>query len=235
MLPRVLDAEALFTPCCLLCRAADILYVTGSTPSITFKAAMDKKSLRLMALDMPGELSFGDILTGLGVSGAASLGDIITVSATTVLYVPNVNGSGEIRCACVGGPACICVLTRGCAPLLFAHLCVLTAAWWPPPGVCCVRACVCVCCCHCLACAGVVDDTGVALKPGLRLSSVVSVPALSIPPSQVDVAVDSGNGAVKPNISMQWTSSISPVRFVNLTGVTLTVSEAAGMVSGWQL
>lgn len=87
----------------MLGRAPDILYVTGSTPSITFKAAMDRQSLRLMALDMPGELSFGDILTGLGVSGAASLGDIITVSATTVLYVPNVNGSGEIRCVPVLG------------------------------------------------------------------------------------------------------------------------------------
>jgi len=120
------------------------------------------------------------------------------------------------------------MLTHVHTPLLFGPVssdrCVVSNPW----GV--LRACV--CCCHCLACAGVVDDTGVALKPGLRLSSVVSVPALSIPPSQVDVAVDSGNGAVKPNISMQWTSSISPVRFVNLTGVTLTVSEAAGMVSG---
>jgi hypothetical protein len=103
----------------MLGRAADILYVTGSTPSITFKAAMDRQSLRLMALDMPGELSFGDILTGLGVSGAASLGDIITVSATTVLYVPNVNGSGARLCMC-------------CAASMHLHVdtCAHTIAVW---------------------------------------------------------------------------------------------------------
>lgn len=138
-----------------------------------------------------------------------------------------------VVCLCWGASMHLRVDTPLCTiavcPPVCLDRCVVANPWRL------LHACAFVCCCHCLACAGVVDDTGVALKPGLRLSSVVSVPALSIPPSQVDVAVDSGNGAVKPNISMQWTSSISPVRFVNLTGVTLTVSEAAGMVSGWQL
>jgi hypothetical protein len=73
----------------------DILYVTARTPTTNFKAAMDRQTLRLMTLDMPNTLSFGSILTGLGVSGAASLGDIITVSNTTVVYVPAVNGTGK--------------------------------------------------------------------------------------------------------------------------------------------
>jgi hypothetical protein len=81
-------------------------------------------------------------------------------------------------------------------------------------------------------CAGVVDDAGVQRPPGLRLSSTVAVPSLNIAASRVEVVVAGSNGVVQPNITMQWTSSISPVRFVNLTGVTLTVSQGAGSVSG---
>jgi hypothetical protein len=81
-------------------------------------------------------------------------------------------------------------------------------------------------------CTGVVDDAGVQRPPGLRLSSLVAVPSLSIPASRVEVVVAGSNSVVQPNITMQWTSSISPVRFVNLTGVTLTVSQGAGSVSG---
>lgn len=87
---------------CVFVSVADILYVTASTPSMTCRVALDKQKLRLLTLDMPDTLSFGSILTGLGVSGADSLGDIITVSATTVVYVPAVNGSGEENWA---GPA----------------------------------------------------------------------------------------------------------------------------------
>jgi hypothetical protein len=31
---------------------------------------------------------------------------------------------------------------------------------------------------------------------------------------------------------LQWTSNISPVRFLNLSGVALTVTQGAGAVSG---
>jgi hypothetical protein len=72
---------------------------------------------------------------------------------------------------------------------------------------------------------------GVQRLPGLRLSSTVAVPSLNIPASRVEVVVAGSNGVVQPNITMQWTSSISPVRFVNLTGVMLTVSQGAGSVS----
>lgn len=78
--------------------------------------------------------------------------------------------------------------------------------------------CVCVC-------AGVVDDVGMLREPGLQLSSVVSVPALNIPASTVAVSVGSGNGTVQRDISMRWTTSITPVRFVTLNGVSLTVSQ----------
>lgn len=74
---------------------ADILYVTATTSSMVFKAAVDTKSLRMLAVSMPGTLSFGDILIELGVTSAASVGDVLTVTATTVVYVPVVNGSGE--------------------------------------------------------------------------------------------------------------------------------------------
>jgi hypothetical protein len=70
------------------------MYVTASTPSLSFRAALDRSGLRMMAVDMPSSLSFGSILAGLGVSGAASLGDMISVAATTVVFVPAVNGSG---------------------------------------------------------------------------------------------------------------------------------------------
>lgn len=43
---------------------------------------------------MPDTVSFGDILTDLGATGAASLGDLVTVAGTTVVYVPAVNGTG---------------------------------------------------------------------------------------------------------------------------------------------
>jgi hypothetical protein len=82
-----------------------------------------------------------------------------------------------------------------------------------------------------VSCAGVIDDAGVQRPPGLRLSSVVSVPSLSISASRVEVVVASGNGVVQPNITMQWTNIISPIRFVNLTGITLQVSQATGTVS----
>jgi hypothetical protein len=80
--------------------------------------------------------------------------------------------------------------------------------------------------------AGVVDDAGVQRPPGLRMSSTVAVPSLNIPASRVEVIVAGSNGVVQPNITMQWTNSISPVRFVNLTGVTLTIAQGAGSVSG---
>ena len=71
------------------------MYITANTTGVSFKAAIDRQSLRMMTLDMPRTLSFGSILTGLGVSGAATLGDLVSVSATTVVYVPSVNGSGK--------------------------------------------------------------------------------------------------------------------------------------------
>lgn len=82
---------------------ADILYITAVTSSGSLKVATDKKSLRLLTVDMPNTLSFGSILSDLGASGAASLGDIITVSNTTVVYVASVNGSGAacVRAYCV--------------------------------------------------------------------------------------------------------------------------------------
>lgn len=94
---------------------ADILYVTAVTPSITFKVAMDKQRLRMLTVDMPGSLSFGDILQGLGATGAESLGDIITVSNTTVVYVTSVNGSGgdsnrQRMCVCVCVAVLLCLL-----------------------------------------------------------------------------------------------------------------------------
>ena len=58
---------------------------------------MDKQGLRVLAVGLPGTLSMGAILTDLGVTGAASLGDVLTVTATTVVYVPAVNGN-------TGGP-----------------------------------------------------------------------------------------------------------------------------------
>jgi hypothetical protein len=70
------------------------MYVTASTPSLYFRAALDRSGLRMMAVDMPSSLSFGSILAGLGVSDAALLGDMISVAATTVVFVPTVNGSG---------------------------------------------------------------------------------------------------------------------------------------------
>ena len=70
------------------------MFITASTPTANFQVAADKQALRLLTLDMPNTLTFGSILSGLGVSGAASLGDIISVAATTVVYVPAVNGSG---------------------------------------------------------------------------------------------------------------------------------------------
>ena len=77
-----------------------------------------------------------------------------------------------------------------------------------------------------------VDDAGVQRQPGLQLSSVVSVSALNIPSSRVDVLVGSGNGTVNRNITVSWTSNITPVRYVTLYGVVLTMSQGV-TVSWW--
>jgi hypothetical protein len=53
--------------------------------------------------------------------------------------------------------------------------------------------------------AGVVDDAGAQRPPGLRMSSVVAVPSLSIPSSRVEVVVAGSNGVVPPNIAIQVT------------------------------
>jgi hypothetical protein len=113
-----LVAALFYLLCALVVLAlhADILYVTARTPSATFKAAMDMQALRLMTVDMPNTLSFGNILTGLGVTGAASLGDIITVSNTTVVYVPAVNGSGVCGVHRMWG----CAVRR--APCIYVYL-----------------------------------------------------------------------------------------------------------------
>jgi hypothetical protein len=52
-------------------------------------------------------------------------------------------------------------------------------------------------------CAGVADENGVQMQPGLRLSTVVSVPSLNIPAATITVLVANGNGVVQPNITMQ--------------------------------
>lgn len=74
---------------------ADILFVSASSRAASFKAGLDKQGLRMLAVGLPDTLSFGSILSGLGVSAAASLGDMMTVSDTTVLYVPAANGSSN--------------------------------------------------------------------------------------------------------------------------------------------
>lgn len=73
-----------------MCALADILYINATTSDMAFRAAIDARSLRMLSVSMPGTLSFGSILAGLGVTSAASMGDVMTVTATTVVYVPNV-------------------------------------------------------------------------------------------------------------------------------------------------
>ena len=51
--------------------------------------------------------------------------------------------------------------------------------------------------------AGLVDDDGTKRSPGLSLTSVVAVPMLNIPASNVTVQVADGSGAVNSNIKMQ--------------------------------
>ena len=76
----------------------DTLFVSASTHTVAFRAGMDSQGLRLLAVGMPGTVSFGSLLSGMGVPNAASLGDILTVTATTVLFVPGSTG---------GHPLCI--------------------------------------------------------------------------------------------------------------------------------
>lgn len=50
---------------------------------------------------------------------------------------------------------------------------------------------------------GVVGEDGGLLAPGLRLSTVASVPSLNIPASVVEVVVAGSNGVVNPNITLR--------------------------------
>ncbi len=75
---------------------ADILYLSASTSSIAFRVGLDGQGLRLMAVSLPGTLTVGSILSSLGVTSAESLGDILTLTATTLVYVPAVaNTTGK--------------------------------------------------------------------------------------------------------------------------------------------
>ena len=117
--------------------AADILYVTASTSDITFKAAMDRQALRLMSVDMPATWSFGDVLTSLGVSGAASLGDVVSVSATTLVYVPGVNGTGTGQEGRGGRHTTLCVAARSCTlhAVVAVGMCLAAHSRQAPQGV----------------------------------------------------------------------------------------------------
>eukprot|EP00775_Hariotina_reticulata_P009551 gene9551-9715_t len=148
--------------------SSGIMFITARSANSTFRAALDTQGLRLMVVSMPNTLSFGSILTGLGVTGASSLGSSVNASSSSVVYVPAVNGSG------------------------------------------------------------VVDEFGVQQAPGLRLASTVAVPGLNIPASNVTVTVAGADGIVLQNITLQWPVTVSPVRFLNLTGVTLTISTSTG-------
>ena len=75
--------------------------------------------------------------------------------------------------------------------------------------------CAAACCCFdCPAVAvvraGLVDEDGTQRSPGLSLNSIVAVPALNIPASNVTVVVAGGNGTVSPNVMLQ-VHSISSV------------------------
>ena len=60
-----------------------------------------------------------------------------------------------------------------------------------------------------LCCAGVATEEGIWLSPGLNLSTTVSVPALSIPPSNLNLMVAGANGVVQQSITLRVSSSLS--------------------------
>lgn len=75
---------------------ADVLFVSASTPTTTFKAGLDKQGLRLLSVGMTGSTTIGSVLTSLGVPAAANVDDLVVVSGTSVVYVPSVpNTAGK--------------------------------------------------------------------------------------------------------------------------------------------
>ncbi|PSC67508.1 Arabinogalactan endo-1,4-beta-galactosidase isoform A [Micractinium conductrix] len=143
--------------------------VTDVLWSVTFASlvcktanGMDSQGLRLLAVGMPGTVSFGSLLSGMGVPNAASLGDILTVTATTVLFVPGSTGQKDLD--------------------------------------------------------------GVTLRsPGLTLSSVFAVPALSIPALNVTVSVAWGAKAAQMRTTLRWINEIKPIQHVTIQGMQLEV------------
>lgn len=87
------DLPTAASPATKLPACADTLFVSAQSTSASFRVAVDRQALRLLAVGLPGTLSFSSILSGLGVAGAASLGDILTVSSSRVIYVPG-NSTG---------------------------------------------------------------------------------------------------------------------------------------------
>lgn len=67
--------------------------MAATTSGASFGAAIDQQGLRLMTVSLPNTWSLGGILEGLGVSAASSLGDIMTMSSTELVYVPSVAGA----------------------------------------------------------------------------------------------------------------------------------------------
>lgn len=59
------------------------------------RVGLDKQGLRLMAVSLPNSMTLGGLLADLGVASAASLGDGLTASGTTLIYVPEAaDGTG---------------------------------------------------------------------------------------------------------------------------------------------
>lgn len=171
---------------CTAFLCAGQLSINASSPTIAVFAAAQNNTVRLLTLRLPGTLSFGSILSqlGLGAAGIDSTG-VLSLSNTSLKYVPTVQGStGGLRgTADLRADTC----SHTPEPLRAEPLVTLSLARrrrHANPAV-------------------YVDPTGTNHSAGISLLTTVAVSALNIPPSAVSVQVASSAGALAQNVVMQ--------------------------------
>ena len=86
------------------------LSIGASSASVGLRVVIEQGNLRMLFLTLPSTLSFGNVLSGLGIPASDfDSSDVLTVANSSVMYVPMVNGqtgahhNGAASLMCVSG------------------------------------------------------------------------------------------------------------------------------------
>mgnify|MGYP001808285583 CR=1 FL=1 len=63
------------------------------------------------------------------------------------------------------------------------------------------------------------------------MSTIASVPGLGIAPALTEIQIASANGTLAKSVVFTLTGSMSPIKYVNLTRLSLNYTQGTGFVS----